>query len=53
MRCVLAMAAMRFLPEDPPDPEVVRIRASPAWLRIDARFGSVFRRRGGLDLLVR
>jgi hypothetical protein len=53
MRCVLAMAAMRFLPEDPPDSEVVRIRASPAWLRIDARFGSVFRRRGGLDLLVR
>jgi hypothetical protein len=53
MRCVLAMAAMRFLPEDPPDAEVVRIRASPAWLRIDARFGSVFRRRVGLDLLVR
>ena len=62
MRCVLAMAAMRFLPEDPAmrflpeDPagaEVVRIRASPAWLRVDARFGSVFRRRGGLDLLVR
>ena len=53
MRCVLAVAAMRFLPEDPSDAEVVRIRASPAWLRVDARFGSVFRRRGGLDLLVR
>jgi len=53
MRCVLAMAAMRFLPEAPPDADVVRIRASPAWLRIDARFGSVFRRRVGLDLLVR
>jgi hypothetical protein len=53
MRCVLALAAMRFLPEDPPDAEVVRIRTSPAWLRIDARFGSVFRRRGGPALLVR
>ena len=55
MRCVLALAAMRFLPEDPPDAaaEVVRIRSSPTWLRIDARFGSVFRRRGGPALLVR
>ena len=53
MRCVLALAAMRFLPEDPPDAEVVRIRTTPAWLRIDARFGSVFRRRGGRALLVR
>jgi len=53
MRCVLALAAMRFLPEDPPEAEVVRVRTSPAWLRIDARFGSVFRRRGGPALLVR
>ena len=53
MRCVLALAAMRFLPEDPTDDEVVRIRTSPAWLRIDARFGSVFRRRGGPALLTR
>lgn len=53
MRCVLALAAMRFLPEDPPDGEVVRIRVSPAWLRVDARFGSVFRRRGGPALLLR
>lgn len=53
MRCVLALAAMRFLPEDPPEADVVRIRMSPAWLRIDARFGSVFRRRGGSALLVR
>lgn len=53
MRCVLAVVAMRFLPEDPPDSEVVRIRASPTWLRIDARFGSVFRRCGGPALLIR
>ena len=53
MRCVLALAAMRFLPEDPSAAEVVRIRTSPAWLRIDARFGSVFRRHGGPALLVR
>lgn len=53
MRCVLALTAMRFLPEDPPDAEVVRVRTSAAWLRIDARFGSVFRRHGGPALLVR
>lgn len=28
------------------DGDVVWVRALPAWLRIDARFGSVFRRRG-------
>ncbi len=26
--------------------EIVRVRVLPAWLRIDARFGSVYRRRG-------
>lgn len=53
MRCALALAAMRFVPEEPPETEVVRVRASPAWLRIDARFGSVFRSTGGPALLVR
>ena len=53
MRCVLALAAMRFMPEAPPEAELVRIRLSPTWLRIDARFGSVFRRRGGPALLIR
>lgn len=52
MRCALALAAMRFIPEAPDASEVVRVRATPAWLRIDARFGSVFRRRGGPALLV-
>lgn len=53
MRCVLALAAMRFLPEDPSADNVVRVRTSPAWLRVDARFGSVFRHIGGPALLVR
>lgn len=50
MRCVLTLTAMGFAP--PGDDEVVRVRVAPAWLRIDARFGSVFRRRGGPALLV-
>ena len=44
MRCVFALTAMGFVP-DPSADEIVRIRVLPAWLRIDARFGSVFRRR--------
>ena len=50
MRCVMALAAMGFAPDD--DAEVVRVRVSPAWLRIDARYGSVFRRRGTTALLI-
>jgi hypothetical protein len=59
MRCVLALAAMRFLPEIAPEispgsgPDMVRVRALPAWLRIDARFGSVFRRRGDAAVVLR
>lgn len=45
MRCVLAMSAMGFLAPDGAADEVVRVRTSGAWLRIDARFGSVLRRR--------
>lgn len=50
MRCVLALAAMGFAPESAG--EVVRVRIMPNWLRIDARFGSVFRRRGDPALLL-
>ncbi|MFM9032721.1 MAG: hypothetical protein ACKOQ4_00240 [Mycobacterium sp.] len=50
MRCVLALTAMGFMPDA--EGEVVRVRATPAWLRIDARFGSVFRRRGDPALLL-
>lgn len=49
MRCVFALTAMGFLPQSGAEvsaEEVVRVRAHPAWLRIDARFGSVYRRRG-------
>jgi hypothetical protein len=66
MRCVFALTAMGFLPqasaagqEAALDPgtvaadEIVRVRALPAWLRIDARFGSVYRRRGDPALVLR
>jgi hypothetical protein len=63
MRCVFALTAMGFLPQSRSagdlDPEtvsadeIVRVRALPAWLRIDARFGSVYRRRGDPALVLR
>jgi hypothetical protein len=49
MRCVFALTAMGFLPQDADaidSSEIVRVRILRAWLRIDARFGSVYRRRG-------
>ncbi len=66
MRCVFALTAMAFLPQSSaagqgmrldPDSvaadEIVRVRILPAWLRIDARFGSVYRRRGDPALVLR
>ena len=66
MRCVFALTAMGFLPQSSAagqglalDPntvaadEIVRVRVLPAWLRIDARFGSVYRRRGDPALVLR
>ncbi|HKP40102.1 hypothetical protein [Mycobacterium sp.] len=63
MRCVFALTAMGFLPQSDAsgqlDPstvaadEIVRVRAFPSWLRIDARFGSVYRRRGDPALVLR
>lgn len=66
MRCVFALTAMGFLPQSSRadrgaglDPatvdadEIVRVRALPTWLRIDARFGSVYRRRGDPALVLR
>ena len=50
MRCVMALAAMGFMPDT--EGEMVRVRVRPAWLRIDARFGSVFGRRGDPALLL-
>ncbi|MHA7662829.1 hypothetical protein [Mycolicibacterium sp. HS_4_1] len=51
MRCVFALTAMGFVPDPLSENEVVRVRVHPTWLRIDARFGSVYRRRGGPILL--
>ncbi|MGF2951974.1 hypothetical protein ACOJVP_06425, partial [Mycobacterium sp. THU-M116] len=36
-----------------PPEEVIRVRVMPNWLRIDARFGSVYRRRGDPALVLR
>ncbi|TSD99988.1 hypothetical protein FOS14_09175 [Skermania sp. ID1734] len=61
MRVVFALAAMGFVPDVGSDAdaaridpaELVRVRATSAWLRLDARFGSVAKRRGsGLSLTV-
>lgn len=63
MRCVFALTAMGFLPqsanrsdafapESVAADEVVRVRAAPNWLRVDARFGSVYRRRGHAALVI-
>lgn len=56
MRCVFALTAMGFLPQSPEAvsaEELVRVRILPAWLRVDARFGSVYRRRGDPALVLR
>ena len=56
MRCVFALTAMGFLPkssEAVDADEIVRVRMLRAWLRIDARFGSVYRRRGDPALVLR
>ncbi|WP_422746163.1 hypothetical protein ACN27E_00905 [Mycobacterium sp. WMMD1722] len=56
MRCVFALTAMGFLPQTGDmlsAEEIVRVRALPSWLRIDARFGSVYRRRGDPAVVLR
>jgi hypothetical protein len=56
MRCVFALTAMGFLPPEADavdSDEVVRVRTLPTWLRIDARFGSVYRRRGDPAVVLR
>lgn len=50
MRVLLALAATRFMSDA--EDGVVRVRALPGWLRLDARYGSVFRRRGDPVLLL-
>ncbi|WP_159924130.1 MULTISPECIES: hypothetical protein [Nocardia] len=60
MRVVFALTAMDFIPHsgekaDPrriPSAEIVRVRATRTWLRLDARYGSVARRLGGAIPLI-
>ncbi|WP_430333246.1 hypothetical protein [Rhodococcus sp. ACT016] len=60
MRTVFALTGMGFVPLADGRPasadtdldaidenEIVRVRATPTWLRLDARFGSVYARRAG------
>lgn len=56
LRCVFALTAMGFLPQEVhavDSGEIVRVRIQRAWLRIDARFGSVYRRRGDPAVVLR
>lgn len=56
MRCVFALTAMGFLPQPAEaidSAEIIRVRVLPTWLRLDARFGSVYRRRGHPALVLR
>jgi hypothetical protein len=47
LRCLFAMAGMGFLGTNDAD-EQVRVTATDAWLRLDARYGAVVRRRHAL-----
>ncbi|MCV7029793.1 hypothetical protein [Mycobacterium sherrisii] len=56
MRCVFALTAMGFLPQSPEAvgaDEMIRVRIMPSWLRLDAKFGTVYRRRGDAALVLR
>jgi hypothetical protein len=50
MRCVFALTAMGFVDTETAE-EIVRVRTVGAWLRIDGRYGSVYRRRELLRLV--
>ena len=50
MRCVFALTAMGFVDSQAAD-EIVRVRTVRAWLRVDARYGSVYYRRELLRLV--
>jgi hypothetical protein len=47
LRCLFAMSGMGFLGAEPAD-ATVRVTATDSWLRIDARYGAVVRRRHAL-----
>jgi hypothetical protein len=48
MRCLFALSGMGFLTTDGTDADTVRLTATDAWLRLDARYGAVIRRRHAL-----
>ncbi|OLF16812.1 hypothetical protein [Actinophytocola xanthii] len=48
LRCLFAMSGMGFLGSGGSADEHVRVTATDAWLRIDARYGAVVRRRHAL-----
>ena len=49
MRCLFALSGMGFLTESDADAgQTVRVAATDSWLRIDARYGAVLRRRHAL-----
>lgn len=55
MRSVFALTAMGFVAQSAETidaGEMIRVRVSPSWLRIDARFGSVYRRRAHAALML-
>jgi hypothetical protein len=46
LRMLFALSGMGFAPAD--DGEIVRVSATDSWVRLDARFGAVLRRRHSL-----
>jgi hypothetical protein len=53
LRCLFALSGMGFLGDPGPEAGVVRVSATGTWLRLDARYGAVVRRRiTALPLLV-
>ena len=47
MRCLFAMSGMGFVDADLAE-DVVRVSATDSWLRLDARYGAIVRRRHAL-----
>jgi hypothetical protein len=45
LRCLFALSGMGFLGGDGAEDDAVRVSATAAWLRLDARYGAVVRRR--------
>lgn len=48
MRCLFALSGMGFLAADDAGAQTVRVTATDSWLRLDARYGAVLRRRHAL-----